>query len=68
MKNFIDLVVDLSKDSNLADEFHKFFEESDHVAISNFLKEKGYAVTEEECKKIIENKDDLKSSKLGYFY
>jgi len=68
MKNFIDFIVDAAKESDLADEFHKIVQDSDHKEISSWLKDKGYEVNEDECKKMVENKDDIQSSKLGVMY
>lgn len=68
MKNFVDFIVDAAKDSALADEFGKHVQGSDHSGISSWLKDKGYDVHEDECKKMADNKDSLKDSKLGIAY
>ena len=68
MKNFVDFVVDASKQGGLADEFQGMVQSSDSKTMSKWLKGKGYAVNESECKKMVENKDDIKTSRLGWAY
>ena len=68
MKNFIDFIVDSAKDKELGEAFEKHVLNADHKEISAWLKEKGYDVHEDECKKLLDNKDDIKSSKVGFFY
>lgn len=68
MKNFIDFVVDAAKDAELGKEFAKHVEGSDHKTMSAWLSKKGYHVHADECKKIVENKDDLKNNTLGFSY
>lgn len=68
MKNFVDFIVDAAKDGKLGEEFGKQVETADQKAISSWLKDKGYDVHEDECKKLIDSKDDVKSLSLGYFY
>ena len=68
MKNFVDFIVDAAKNSELGKEFAKHAEESDHSTMSKWFKEKGYDIDEERCKKIKDNKDDLKNANLGYGY
>jgi len=65
MKNFVDFVVDAAKDSDLVKELTKYLDDADHKAMSNWFKDKGYEVHEEECKKILNNKDDFKNQSLG---
>ncbi len=68
MKNFIDFIVDVAKDNGIAKEFEKHVEGSDHKGMSAWLKDKGYDVHEDECKKMVDNKENLKSSKVGWTY
>lgn len=68
MKNFIDFIVDAAKDSGMADEFKKHVEASDHKSISSWLNDKGYDVHVDDVKKMVDSKDDLKSSNLGFAY
>jgi hypothetical protein len=68
MKNFVDLIVDAAKDSALGEAFGKQVESGDHKGISAWLKDKGYDVHEDECKKLVDNKDNVKASKLGLYY
>jgi len=68
MKNFIDLMIDVAKDEGLGKECISKLHESDHTELSAWLKGKGYEVGEEECKKLQENKGDIKKlSALGYY-
>jgi len=68
MKNFVDFIVDAAKDSSLGKELADHVSGSDHETISKWFKEKGYDVHKDECQKLKENKDDLKSANLGYGY
>lgn len=68
MKNFIDFVVDAAKDSAIGEELHKVIESGDHKEVASWLSTKGYNVSEDDSKKLVENKDDVKSNKLGIFY
>ena len=68
MKNFIDFVVDTAKDSDMANEFHTLIDKADHNSMSSWLKEKGYIVNENDCKKIIDNKDEMRAAKVGFMY
>jgi len=69
MKNFIDFIVDSSKDNKLNDGFHKYIKAADHSKLSVYLNDKGYSVNKEECKRMIENQEDIKKpSSLGLFY
>ena len=67
MKNFVDFIVDAAKDSELGKELVQHVAESDHSTIAGWFKDKGYNVQEEECKKLKDNKDDLKNHNLGIF-
>lgn len=67
MKNFIDFIVDAAKDNLLAESFHDFLKGADHNEIASWMKDKGYEVNEDECKKMADNKDDIKASKLGLY-
>ena len=68
MKNFTDLMVEIAKDENLAKECFAKLNETDHSGLSNWLKSKGYDVDENECKKLVDNKDNIKSSRVGLAY
>ncbi len=68
MKNFIDFIVDVAKDGVVGDELHKIIESGDHKVVASWLQGKGYDVSEEDSKKLVENKDDIKSTKLGVYY
>lgn len=68
MKNFIDFIADAAKNSALGDELHDLVHGGDHKAVSSWLQDKGYDVTEEDSKKLVDSKDDVKSSKLGLSY
>lgn len=66
MKNFIDFIVDAAKDSELGKELAKHVTDSDHETIADWFKGKGYDVHKDECQKLKDNKDDLKSQSLGW--
>lgn len=68
MKNFVDFIVDVAKDSGLAEEFGKHLKDSDHKTISSWLKDKGYDVHEDDCKKLTDNNETVQSSKVGWVY
>ncbi|MBN2617549.1 MAG: hypothetical protein JXR64_04480 [Spirochaetales bacterium] len=68
MKNFIDFIVDAAKDSEFANEFHKVLEKANYKEVSSWLKDKGYNVHEDECKKLMDNKEEVSASKLGLVY
>lgn len=65
MKSFIDFILDVAKDSKLAEEFKSKVESHDHQGLAGWFKDKGYEVHADECKKILDNKDDLRSSRVG---
>ncbi|MDA3851079.1 MAG: hypothetical protein PF447_07370 [Spirochaetaceae bacterium] len=69
MKRFIDLVTDVTKDKGLFTEVTTKLNSLSHTELSAWFKEKGYDVNEEDSKKLVENKDHVKSSTevgLGY--
>lgn len=68
MKNFIDFITDATKNSVLGDELHDVVHGGDHKVVSSWLKERGYNVSEEDSKKLVDNRNDVKSSKLGISY
>jgi hypothetical protein len=68
MKNFTDFMIDITKDAELGKECVNKLHEGDHIELSAWLKGKGYAVDENECKKLHDNKDDIKkSSAVGVY-
>lgn len=67
MKNFIDFIVDATKDSELGKELAKHVSDSNHETIADWFKGKGYDVHKDECKKLTDNKDGLKNANLGYY-
>jgi hypothetical protein len=62
MANYIDFVVAASKDKALAKEFAKKIDKSTPEELSDWYKSKGFSLSEEECKKMIDNKDVIKKS------
>ncbi len=68
MKNFIDFIADAAKDSTVGEELHKVIEGGDHKTVSSWFQGKGYDVSEDDSKKLVDNKDDVKATKIGFFY
>jgi hypothetical protein len=68
MANYIDFVIAASKEKSLSKEFRKKIDKSTPKELSDWYKLKGFIVSEEECKKLIENKDiiSLPGTKGGY--
>lgn len=67
MKNFIDFMVEASKTGTLAEEFHQNLGKGNHAELSQWFSKNGYGVNEQECKKILDNRNDIKSSRLGIY-
>ncbi|MBI9099625.1 MAG: hypothetical protein JEY91_14190 [Spirochaetaceae bacterium] len=65
MKSLVDLLVDLTKNPDLGKAVEEKLEGNDHRDLKAMLNDKGYDVHEDECKKIVDNKDDLKSGRVG---
>jgi len=68
MKNYIDFIGEATSDNNLAKEYQSLIQNSDAVSLSNWFSGKGYAVNENECGKIINSKNNMKSARIGYIY
>lgn len=67
MKNLIDFIVDAAKDSKLHDEFRSHIADASLSDLVGWFNKKGYAVDEDDCKKISDNKEDLKSANVGFY-
>ena len=59
MANFIDFVVEVSKNKTLGKEFKEMFQKSTPQELVEWFSSKGYSISEEEAKKLIENKDSI---------
>ena len=68
MKSIVDFIVDATKDSKLAEEFHDLVQKVDHSKLAAWFHGKGYDIKADEAKKLVENKDSIKSAKLGFTY
>jgi len=68
MKNFTDFMIDVSKDDKLGKECVDKLHQGNHADLSKWLKSKGYDVDEHECKKLHDNKDNIKKSSAVGFY
>ena len=68
MKSLADLLIDLTKDTDLGKAIEEKLEGNDHKDLKAMLNDKGYDVHEDECKKIVDNKDDLKSGRVGVIW
>lgn len=62
MKTITDFLVDIAKNEELAKESLAKLGEATHADLSKWFKDKGYDIDENESKKLVENKDDIKSS------
>lgn len=68
MKNFIDFVADSTQSKELEAEFRNVVDNSTLAEVSNWFQEKGYGISEIECKKIIDNKEEINYQKVGLHY
>jgi hypothetical protein len=68
MANFIDFVVGVSKNKSLGNDFNKMLQKSSPKELADWFKTSGYSVSEDECKKLIENKDSVKKSSFVKSY
>lgn len=60
MKTLIDFVIDASADKVLGEEFQSALEKAETVEeLKGFFTKKGYAISEQECIRLIENKAKL---------
>ena len=67
MKNFVDLTIDVAKDENLAKECMDKLNESDPSQLSAWFKSKDYNIDENECQKLVDNKDKFGQSNEGVY-
>jgi hypothetical protein len=68
MANFIDFVVEVSTNKALGNDFNKMLQKSNPKELANWFKNNGFTVSEDECKKLIENKDSIKKSSFVKTY
>lgn len=68
MKNFIDFIADSTQSKELEAEFKNVVDYSTLAEVSNWFQEKGYDISDIECKKIIDNKEEINYQKVGLHY
>ncbi|MGL1893222.1 MAG: hypothetical protein OCD02_16425 [Spirochaetaceae bacterium] len=68
MKNFIDFIADAAKDTTIGEELLKVVDSSDHKTVASWFQDKGYDVSEDDSKKLVDNKEDMKTTKIGFYY
>ncbi|MGL1893224.1 MAG: hypothetical protein OCD02_16435 [Spirochaetaceae bacterium] len=68
MKNFIDFVADAAKNESMATELNNKIVGSNITEISTWFENQGYSINQDECEKIMMNKDSIASQKIGLYY
>ena len=59
MADFIDFIAEAANDFDLTKRFIKTLNESSPDDLQNWLKGEGYDVSVEDCKKLVDNKDNI---------
>lgn len=59
MPNFIDFIADAANDFELAREFIKILNEASAEELQKWLGERGYDLSIEDCKKLVDNKENI---------
>ncbi len=59
MPDFIDFIAKAANDFDLTKRFIKTLDGSSPADLSNWLKGEGYEVSVEDCKKLVDNKDNI---------
>ncbi|MCP4137500.1 MAG: hypothetical protein GY754_41420 [bacterium] len=62
MKTFVDLTTDMVKEPALATTFISKIAESNSEDLSHWFREKGYDIPEDECGKLITNRDSIRKT------
>lgn len=66
MKNFTDFIIDSAKDSELGKICMEKIHALDNVGLSQWFSDAGYDVQADECKKLQDNKEEIKkTSEVG---
>ncbi|MFW6366654.1 MAG: hypothetical protein ACOC2H_09320 [Spirochaetota bacterium] len=69
MKTFIDFMVDEAGDQTLRRVFTGMLEKAETIdELKTFFSEKRYQVSEQECIRLVENKDKLSEERIGGVY
>lgn len=59
MANFIDFIADAANDFELAREFIEFLDKASAEELQNWLNEKDYDLSIDDCKKLVDNKENI---------
>ncbi|MCP4137501.1 MAG: hypothetical protein GY754_41425 [bacterium] len=62
MKTFVDLTTDMIKEPTLASECLAKINENGSEDLSHWFQEKGYDIPEDECGKLINNRDSIRKT------
>lgn len=62
MGSFVDFVIEVLKDKTIGEEFIEIFQKSTPSELVKWFASKNYTISEEEAKKLIENKDSINNS------
>jgi hypothetical protein len=65
VKTFIDFITDAAKDASLGKAAFQAIQSGDVATVVEFFKSRGYQVSEDDAKKLIDNRDQFNSAIQG---
>jgi serine/threonine-protein kinase RIO1 len=68
MKSFIDFVTDAAKKTEMMKEFLEHLEKADAKNLQKWFESKGYSLSEDESKKLIDGKESLNTATTVKYY